>query len=65
MTQLVHGKRKVILFIVDMYDVSIASNTVLRARDKVEHDLHINVCKVGVVHVKHVSQSKLRLTCIP
>ena len=48
-----------------MYDVSIASNTVLSARDKIEHDLHINICKVGVAHVKNVPQSKLRLTRIP
>ena len=64
MAQLVQGKRKII-FTVDMYDVSITSNTVLSARHKIEHDLHINVCKVGGAHIKNVPQSKLRLTRIP
>ena len=48
-----------------MYDVSIASNNSVERADKIEHDLHLNVCEVGVAHVKNVPQSKLRLTRIP
>ena len=51
--QLARGKRKTIL-IVDIHDVSVASDAILSTGGKVGHHLHINVCKVGVVHAKNV-----------
>lgn len=47
----------------DIHDVSIANNTARNTRGKVDCHLHMNVCKVGVVHTKNVLWMYLWSTC--
>ena len=53
MGHLAPGRRKII-FLTDIHDVGIAGTTMWGARVKVEHYLHTNVCKMGVVLRKNV-----------
>ena len=57
MGQLAKDRRKII-FLADTHDdgIHVAGSTTGGARVKVEHYLHINVCKMGVVHRKNVPQ---------
>ena len=49
MGQLAQGKGKIV-FLADIHSVSTVGSITWGAWIKVEHDLHRNVCKMGVVH---------------
>ena len=53
MGQLAPGRGKLI-FLADIHNVCIAGSTTWGTWVKVEHYLHRNVCKMGVVHRKNV-----------